>query len=320
MKHRFKKPVFRYLLEIARDGDGDPAGKIIQNLSRQTANANVQYQLCVSAVKKLEEKAFVPHREAERIIDFVCNNVKRVGVYDKGTANKIRNLILTDETIRNSYAEIAEAFVFILDDRDKAEAILRQAFEILKGEVQNRTRHTLICESDREGISKDEHYSCSTMDFIRVAYCWINTAQDKSYAVTIANYGSKYAQGFFENLELGEFYILFPEERYTAFKFFRRAEELTSDFDDNWCLCHNLFLSVKNEEWCRQVMEKCKASAVTSDDLCRIAELYGSKQGMPNLEMSQQYFRLAMEKAKTDEERRSVQDSIDNVLEENGIE
>ena len=316
MKHRFRKAMYRYLLEIV--DDGDTTGRIIMDLSRQTSNANVQFQLCESAVKKLTGKAFSPHRDAEKIIDFVCNNVKRVGVYDKGTSNKILSLIMTDSIIRNSYAEIAEAFVFILEDRTGgAEDILKRAYNLLQDDIQNRTRHTLICESSVEGISTDNHYTCSTMDFIRLAYCWINNSQDKSYALNIVNYGSQYAQGFIENLELGEFYVRFPEERYTAFKFLKRAEELASDFDEIILLWFDIHTLVKNEEWSRQISERCRNLAYTSEHLCRIAELYGNKKGMPNLVMSRQYFRLAMERTKTDEERKCVQDSIENVMEEN---
>lgn len=317
MKHRFKKAMFRYLLEIVVDGNNDPAGKIIQDLSRQTSNSSIQYQLCVSAIRKLEEKVYLNHRYADNIIDFICHMSKKISVYDSQTAEKILNLVMTDDIIRLYYSELAESFVHILDDKDKAENVLRMAFDLLKKEIQNRTKRTMISESLSEGISKDEHYSCNTLEFIRLSYTWIGFGRGREFAKTIVDYASDFAVGFTENLELGEFYIRFPEERYTAFKFFRRAEELASDFDDNWCLCHNLFLFVKNEVWANQVMEKCKASAKTADELCRIAELYGNNKGLPNMEMSQHYFRLAMEKCSDEEQRRCVQDSLENVREQN---
>ena len=315
MRHRFKKQVFRYLLEIVSNGDA--TNKIIEDLSRQTSNAGIQYQLCVSALKILDGNKFIRHNHVEKVIDFVCNNVKRVGVYDKETASKILNLILTDSIVKRAYAEIAEAFVYILDDkdRDKAEAVLKQAFNILKGEMEDRTKMIMISENASEGINREEYFTCSTLDFIRLAFVWINTSQDKSYAVNIVNFGSQYAIGFTEYLELAEFYIYYPEERYTAIKYFRKAEEQSKDFDDCCCLFHDLTLLVKNDVWAMQIFNRCRNLARSADDFTRLGEILGNKNGLPNMKLCREMFAIAMEKATTDE-KRCVQDSWENVQEE----
>ncbi|HCE46843.1 MAG TPA: hypothetical protein DET40_25125 [Lentisphaeria bacterium] len=319
MKHRFRKAMFRYLLEIVSEGDGDATGRIIQDLSRQTRNANVQFQLCETAVRKIEGKSFVAHKDVEKIIEFVCDSAKRIGVYDKGTATRILSLIMTDSIIKRAYAEIAEAMVFILDDRGMSENILKRAFEIFKSDMQNRTKHILISENAIEGISKDEHYTCSTLEFVRLAYCWIGVGRDIEYAKEIVGYGSPYAVGFTEYLELAEFYINYPEERYTAFKFFRRAEEQANDFDDYCCLCHDLYLLVQNDVWAMQIFDKCRTMAKTADDFTRLGEIIGNKNGLPNMDLCREMFAMAMERAMTDEEKSCVQDSWENVMEEHEI-
>jgi len=313
MKHRFKKAMFRYLLEIVSDGDA--TNKIIQDLSRQTSNANVQFQLCQTFVNQLEGKLFISHVQVEKIIEFVCDSAKRIGVYDKETANRILSLIMTDSIIHRCYAEIAEAFVFILDDRTGAEDILKRAFGILKNDMQDRTKMTMISESASDGVNTHEHYSCCTLDFTRLAYVWIGVGRDREYAKEIVGYGSQHAVGFIEHLELGEFFIRFPEERYTAIKYFRRAEEMASDFDDHCCLCHNLFLYVKNDVWAKQVMDKCRSMARSADDFCRLAEIAGNPNGLLQKQLCRELLEISISKTTCHDERRAVEDSIEDIRE-----
>ena len=81
-------------------------------------------------------------------------------------------------------------------------------------------------------------------------------------------------------------------------------------------MCHNLFLLVKDEEWSHQIFDKCRNLARTAEDFTRLGEITGNKNGLPDMELCREMFAIAMQRATNDEEKRCVQDSIENVMEE----
>lgn len=310
---------FDHLLEIVIESktNDDIANRLMADLAVNTNDPVLLYKLCESSTKKAEKSGYAQLRQA---IKFALLIVKRlsVGQY-KDIGDKILELVMSDKVIGRGYYELCESLVEILEDRRNAERVLRREFEILKAGIPNNRKITMSVET-RDGVeSFDEMKDVCVSDFTKLAYVWEDMfGKSALFSEEVVEFAVNAIECdcFVDLAEVGEWYTHVGKQD-KAIEYLHRAEHLVKSFEDQWILCHNIWLNFPNERnFAMEQMLNAIKMGRRCEDFVSLGEICGNTiNGICDKELCLKLFEKGQKVAKNSKELESLKDSLDMVRE-----